>query len=234
MLYSILGILVLSWSIFIYLIIKNRRLDGFYMKGFTSFVFIFLYAYSIYHVLTHSQNAVNDAHIILMVATGLGLVLGLIGDLFLEVQYFYPDQKVKQIKYGMIVFGFSHLFYIIAITELVVFNYFSLLIGLLMTVVTYIGAKGLKLDFGKLTLFSYGYSFVIFTMVGQSIFQANLLSGSTYSIIFMMGAIFFGLSDLLLAPIYFKKDSHRFFVIANLATYYLGQTLIALSIYFLF
>ena len=233
MLYLILGILGISWSLFIYLVIKGRRLDGFYIKGFTSFVFIFLYAFSVYNIFINSQSLISESKMILIIGIGLGLVLGLIGDLFLEVQYFYPKLKIKQIKYGMIVFGFSHIFYLIAITELVVFNYFSLLIGLLMTLVTYIGAKGLKLDFGKLKLFSYGYSFVIFTMVGQSIFQAIELNGSSYSVIYMIGALLFGISDLLLAPIYFKKESNNFFVIANLGTYYLGQTLIALSIYFL-
>jgi uncharacterized membrane protein YhhN len=133
----------------------------------------------------------------------------------------------------MIVFGFSHLFYLAAITELVAFHYASLLIGLVMTLVTFLGAKTLKLDFGKLKLFSYAYSFVIFTMVGQSIFQAIGLNGNTYSVIFMVGAILFGISDLLLAPIYFRKDTPRFFVIANLGTYYIGQALIALSVYFL-
>ena len=46
-------------------------------------------------------------------------------------------------------------------------------------------------------------------------------------------AILFGISDLLLAPIYFKDEKSKFFVVSNLATYYLGQFLIALSIFFL-
>ncbi|MGE4571629.1 MAG: lysoplasmalogenase family protein [Candidatus Izemoplasmatales bacterium] len=232
MLYLILGILFLSWLLFIYLIIKDRRLDGFYIKGFTSFVFVFLYFYGLYNALSNSLILINDSYIILMISLGLGLVLGLIGDLFLEVQYFYPKLKIKQIKYGMIIFGFGHIFYLIGMTEIVSFNYFSLLIGLIMTLITYFGSKVLKLDFGKLKLFSYGYSFIIFTMVGQSIFQALDLK-NTYSILFMIGAILFGISDLLLAPIYFKEEKNYFFVISNLGTYYLGQTLIALSIYYL-
>jgi len=232
-LYIILGVLFVSWSIFIYLIIKNRRLDGFYLKGLTSFSFIFLYAYDVYHILVNSLSEINESIAVMIVAIGLGLVMGLIGDLFLEIQYFYPIRRTKQIKYGMIVFGFGHLFYLAALAELINFNLLSLVIGLVMTLLTYIGAIVLKLDFGKLKLFTYGYSFVIFTMVGQSIFQAIDLNASTFSIVFMVGAIFFGISDLLLAPIYFKKESNNIFVIANLGTYYLGQALIALSIYYL-
>ena len=91
MLYLILGILLVSWSLFIYLIIKDRRLDGFYIKGFTSFVFIFLYAFSVYNIFINSQSLISESKMILIIGIGLGLVLGLIGDLFLEVQYFIPN-----------------------------------------------------------------------------------------------------------------------------------------------
>jgi len=212
---------------------KKRRLDGFYLKGLTSFTFIFLYAYGVYHSLNQGLVGVSQSMTVLMIGIGLGLVLGLIGDLYLEVQYFHSNSKIKQIKYGMIVFGLGHLFYLSAMTEVISFNFFSFLIGIIMTLLTIIGGHFLKLDFGKLKYYSYGYSVIIFTMVGQSIFQVIALKADTFSLIFMTGAIFFGLSDLLLAPIYFKKDTHKLFVIANLGTYYLGQILIALSIYYL-
>ncbi|MFP4479184.1 MAG: lysoplasmalogenase family protein [Candidatus Izemoplasmatales bacterium] len=233
MLYLILGMVIVSWSIFINLTLKERRLESFYLKGLTSFTFIFLYAYGVYHYLITSIDQINESKIVLIVAIGLGLVMGLLGDLFLEVQYFFSKGKIKQIKYGMIVFGIGHLFYIGAMTELIRFNPLSLVIGLFMTLVTYIGAKGMKLDFEKLKIYVYGYSFVIFTMMGQSIFQAIELNANTFSMMFLVGAIFFSISDLLLAPVYFKKETSKLFVIANLGTYYLGQTMIAFSIFFL-
>jgi uncharacterized membrane protein YhhN len=161
------------------------------------------------------------------------LVLGLIGDLFLEVQYFYPKQKTRQIRYGMVAFGFTHLFYLVGMSELVGFNYFSLLVGAVMTVVVYFGSKAMNIDFGKLKLMTLAYTFIIFTMVGMTVFQAVELSFNAYSTSFMIGAILFGISDLLLAPIYFQNVKGNVFPISNLATYYAGQVLIALAVYLL-
>ncbi|QWC00150.1 lysoplasmalogenase [Mycoplasmatota bacterium] len=233
MLYLILALIIMTWLLFICLIYKKKRLDAFYIKGLTSFLFVFLYMYGIYHIFLDSIHEVNESTLISLLAIGLGLILGLLGDLFLEVQYFHSKHKERQIKYGMIVFGLGHLFYILAMIEKSSFNYLSLLIALFMTLFIYLGAKLMSIRFGKLKAFTYGYSFIIFTMVGQSIFQALDHDASTFSLIFMLGAILFGISDLLLAPIYFKKQTHHLFVIANLFTYYLGQTLIALSIYFM-
>ena len=102
-----------------------------------------------------------------------------------------------------------------------------------MTGVVYFGSKMMKLEMGKLTILSYVYSFVIFTMIGQAImsaFTAGFLPSMT---VFMIGAILFGISDLFLAPLYFGKKENNTMVVLNLSTYYLGQLLIAMSIFFL-
>jgi uncharacterized membrane protein YhhN len=231
--YLILVLFVISWVIFILNVLKNKRLDGFYLKGMTSFIFVFLFFYGSFHLLTDKLNLITESTVLVMVGIGLGLVLGLIGDLFLEVQYFYKSQKTKQIKYGMIIFGLGHIFYLIAMDELVSFTYWAVITGLIMTLIIILSSKKMQFDFGKLKYFSYGYSFIIFTMVGQSVFQAINLNFNIFSLLFMIGALLFGISDLLLAPIYFKKDSSKVFVVANLATYYGGQAFIALSIYYL-
>jgi uncharacterized membrane protein YhhN len=215
---------------FIQKLIKGKRLDGFFLKGITSFTFVFLFAYGLYDYLMDAGNPINEPRILLLVSIGLGLVLGLIGDLFLEVQYFYPKQKTRQIRYGMVAFGFTHLFYLVGMSELVGFNYFSLLVGAVMTVVVYFGSKAMNIDFGKLKLMTLAYTFIIFTMVGMTVFQAVELSFNAYSTSFMIGAILFGISDLLLAPIYFQNVKGNAFPISNLATYYAGQVLIALAV----
>jgi hypothetical protein len=68
-------------------------------------------------------------------------------------------------------------------------------------------------------------------MVGLSVlvYFSHYTQGA---LVFMIGAILFGVSDLLLAPIYFKAEKSKLFVVGNLSTYYLGQLFIALSIMF--
>ena len=64
----------------------------------------------------------------------------------------------------------------------------------------------MKLEMGKLEIMTYVYTFIIFVMVGLAVLQAFKLNFNGYSLSFMIGALFFGLSDLILAPIYFKNE----------------------------
>ncbi|MCD4827082.1 MAG: lysoplasmalogenase [Acholeplasmataceae bacterium] len=238
MIYTLIAAFLLLWGLFIFKVVTDKRLEGFFYKGFSSFLFVSIAVYGAYHFLIQPNVAsfnmvMLTKYFTLILFIILGLVAGLIGDLFLEVQYFYDKKKYYTIHQGMIIFLIGHVLYIIGLISFVKFNIAALVIGLVMTIVVYVGGKIMKLQMGKLAPMTYLYTFVIFTMVGFAIIQASELSFNLYSIYFMVGAILFGLSDLLLAPIYFKDEKSKFFVVSNLATYYLGQLLIALSIFFL-
>ena len=234
MIYLLIGLFILFWSLFIYCVIKKKRLIGFYLKGITSFLFILIFTYGIYkYISLNYLSLIDSKYLYFFILLFLGLISGLIGDLFLEVMYFYKEERFMQISFGMLIFLIGHLFYIIGISLFSGFNYFSLLIGAIMTLVVFLGGKFMKLEFKSLSIMTYLYTFIIFTMVGLTIFQAFALSFNAFSILMMIGALIFGVSDLLLAPIYFKEHASKFFVIGNLATYYLGQALIALSIFFI-
>jgi len=238
MIYMLLGGFFLIWSLFIYSKIKKQHLQSFYLKGLSSYLFIMIFIYGFYRYIV-SQNLVGESVILnvndlkIMVLIGVGLVLGLIGDLFLEVQYFHPDRKHFQIKYGMLVFLLGHCFYIAALSVAIGFVYWSLLIGAIMVFVVYFSSKLMNINFKSLAIMTYIYTFIIFTMVGMSLFQAIKLGFNTQSTLFFIGAILFGISDLVLAPIYFQNRTEKLYFISNLSTYYLGQVLIALSIMFI-
>jgi len=238
MIYLLIAVFVLMWSLFIYHAINDKRLEGFFFKGFTSLLFLIVFGYSVFQFITDTGFApinliLEFRYVYLVIFMMLGLVSGLVGDLFLEVQWFYHQRRNYMIKQGMVIFLIGHVFYIFAINAFVGFSYISLIVGLVMTSVVYLGSKVMKLDFQNLKVMTYIYTFVIFTMVGMAVYQAFELSFNLYSISFMVGAILFGISDLLLAPIYFKENTSKAFVVANLGTYYMAQLLIALSIMFL-
>ena len=237
MIYILIGLFVIMWSLFIYHVIKGKRLKGFYFKGFTSFLFITIFMHGVFY--EHTTFFPEPRLMILLVSEirlilymGLGLVLGLIGDLILEVQYFYKDHKYEQISFGMIAFGLGHIFYILALSSYYAFSFWALLIGLVMVFVIYFGSKVMKINFESLAPMTYIYTFIIFTMVGLSVI-VYINNQTQASLVFMIGALLFGVSDLLLAPIYFKAEKSKLFVVGNLFTYYLAQLLIALSIVFL-
>lgn len=237
MIYVLLFLFFMLLILFIYFIILKNRIIGFYLKGFTSLLFLLIYGYGIYDFFIRSNGlsiALNDIKFIYFILfIGLGLICGLVGDLFLEVQYFYNEKKESQILYGMTSFFLGHVFYIIAISALIGFNFVSVLVGLGFTLLIAIGGQVLKMDFGVLRIPSYLYTFIIFTMVGQAFFLGVNYNFNLFSLVLMLGAILFGISDLILAPIYFKNEKRVSFTILNLSTYYLAQLLIAISIIFL-
>jgi len=237
MIYVLIFLFMMMWTLFIYQVVKGKRLRGFYLKGFTSFLFVAVFFYGAFY---KDISIFNEPSLLFLLAgelrlilyMGLGLVLGLIGDLILEVQYFHKNQKNEQITMGMIAFGLGHIFYILALSSYYAFSYWALFVGILMVGIVYIGSKFMKIEFKSLAMMSYLYTFIIFTMVGLSVIVYINDLGQA-SLIFMLGTILFGVSDLLLAPIYFKAEKSKLFIVGNLATYYLGQLLIALSIIFI-
>ncbi len=230
--YVLIVLFVLLWSSFIYVVLKNKRLLGFYLKGLTSFGFILVFAFGFY--ILSIRNSADSKEMLFSLLIFVGLVAGLIGDLFLELMHVDKTKnRVTIIAFGTLIFMIGHFFYISGLIVLEGFNYVSLLIGLGMTGVVFIGSKVMKLNMGKLTVISYIYSFVIFTMIGLAITSAFSASFSTAMTLFMIGAISFGLSDLFLAPLYFSAEEKNIMVVLNLGTYYLGQLFIALTLYFL-
>ena len=237
MIYVLLFAFFILLILFIYFIVMKNRILGFYLKGFTSLSFLLIFGYGIHDFFIKNDGlsmALNDNKFLYFTLfIGLGLICGLVGDLFLEVQYFYDKKKESQILYGMISFFMGHVFYIIAISTLIGFNFFSVLIGLVFTLLIAVGGQVLKMDFGVLRIPSYMYTFIIFTMVGQAFFLGISYDFNLFSLTLMIGAILFGISDLILAPIYFKNEKRASFAILNLSTYYMAQLLIAISILFL-
>ncbi|MDY0278685.1 MAG: lysoplasmalogenase family protein [Acholeplasma sp.] len=237
MMYGLLVLFLIILVTFMYFVILKNRIIGFYLKGLSSLSFVFIYGYGVYNFFIKNDGLdltlSNNKFIYFILFIGLGLICGLLGDLFLEVQYFYEEKKHVQILYGMAAFFIGHVFYILAISALIGFNLISILVGLVFTLLIAVGGEVLKMDFGILRFPSYLYTFIIFTMVGQAFFLAYSNNFNSFSLILMIGAILFGVSDLILAPIYFKNEKRVTFSILNLSAYYIAQMLIAISIMFL-
>lgn len=235
MLFLIL-LFIVFWSAFIYFVVNDKRLYGFYFKGLTSFLFILTFGYGFYKYLIYHINlqALISKEMYFGICVFIGLVAGLIGDLFLELMH-VDKTKNKNIiiVFGTIIFLIGHIFYFVGLIRIGEFSYISILIGLGMLLVVHFGGKQMKLNMGKLTPLMYLYSFVIFTMVGQAIMNGFYFNFNSFSVVFMIGAILFGVSDLFLAPLYFGNENRNSIVVTNLATYYYGQLLIALAIYFI-
>lgn len=212
---------VMMFSLFLTFELRKKYLIALYMKGITSLTFIML-ALSI---LLENGSLEDFALFIL-----IGLAFGLLGDIYLALRPLRdPKENETIIILGISVFSLGHISYLIALSLLDQFSVLSIGFGILMMMGVILMSRSMKFQMGKTKYFNYAYATLIFTMIGQSIIY--VINGGP--VFLMIGACLFGVSDLILAPIYYKKMDQKWMIALNLITYYLAQVFIASSLYFL-
>jgi uncharacterized membrane protein YhhN len=149
-----------------------------------------------------------------------GLLFSLIGDVFLMF-------KAHYFIHGLVAFFIAHICYVFGFTDTEGFVFKP---WLLIALLVFAGALLLVLNkhLGKLKLPVYGYAFVMVLMVLAS-YNFFQLSWHYMSLLAFVGALFFMLSDSILAYSKFVKQFY-WSQPALLATYYIAQTMIALSL----
>lgn len=149
-----------------------------------------------------------------------GLLFSLIGDIFLML-------KSDKFMQGLVSFLIAHIFYIVAFLD-------SAKIGLNLYAIIPIALIGIGYlavllpKTGKLKIPVLVYALVLQAMVitADMFYQTAL---TTNSLMVLIGAIWFMLSDSILAFARFVK-TFKFAQVAVLSTYYIAQTCIVLSL----
>ncbi len=110
-----------------------------------------------------------------------------------------------------------------------------ILLSFALFVITALILEKSGVNFGSVRIFSYVYilccAFLI-CVVGANVWPLH----EKRSVITFVGVSSFLISDTLLSYLYFKEMNGRIYrkiKMVNILTYYIGQTLIALSIYFI-
>ena len=171
----------------------------------------------------------------------LGLLFGLLGDIWLDLKYVFPEKDEPFTYAGFLVFGVGHILFILGmlLTYFPVGKPAALLLPILLALVLSTGnallEKPMKLRFGEMKPVVLAYGFLLFLSV--------LLSGSlallhqwkeTALNLFFVGAVLFALSDLVLSGTYFGEGKERPIDLAlNYITYYAAQFLIASALVFI-
>ena len=171
----------------------------------------------------------------------LGLLCGLLGDVWLDLKYVFPEKDEPFTYAGFCVFGVGHILYIIGmlLTCYPTGKPMTLIVPVLLALVLSIGnavlEKPMKLIYGKFKPVVITYGVILFAMV--------LISGrlalhygwakTPLNLIFI-GGVFFAISDLILSGTYFGTGRERPIDLAlNYITYYTGQFLIASALVFI-
>lgn len=170
-----------------------------------------------------------------------GLVMGLIGDIVLDLKVIYMGKKEEGIYLtgGMVSFGIGHIFYFVAVCLLLgssVIN--GALIGVCLAVAAVVafamvfgGEKFMGFKFGNFTIHSIIYAFMLVFM-GAFTIGCCIVMQNTKMALFASGMILFLLSDIVLTQMYFGgRPTDKSLCVINHILYYAAQICIAASIF---
>ena len=211
--------------------VKAYSLKAVYLKTATSMLFIILGAYC----------ASQSEHRIFAMFTVIGLTLGMIGDICLDLKYVFKEKDYEFTLGGFFAFGLGHISYMLGMyleffrNQNPLYIIIPFVIGLVLGPATVFTSKFMKVEYGKIKPVALAYGIIIFSMVASA-FSMWIMSGFANRglMLFAIGGVLFAVSDLILNMTYFAEGHEKpFDLISNGITYYAAQYLIAFSIMFL-
>lgn len=160
----------------------------------------------------------------------IGFVLGMLGDVLLDLAACYPHVKKWYFLAGLSSFLLGHIAYTIGF-YIEGKWYWEIIFCIFISVICIQCLQRVSCNFDEVKLPVYLYGTVILCMLLQSVknvwFQPSL-----YTVLLCAGASLFTISDLVLAFLLFQDRYHRpSMTWVNLTTYYMAQMIFALSLY---
>lgn len=230
-----LSIGVVLLSVFLFYRATERRVIAVIIKGFVSLAFVIT---ALVAWLTAPIPPTGTFPIFIV----CGLVMGLFGDVFLDLKFIVKEKELLFTILGFFAFAFGHAFYLLGLF----LNYFDfsanilyiiipVIIAVILTVGTGIMDKFTAIRYGKMRpwVILYGSALFFTTAI---YFSAAIQTGFQYPpiVIMAIALVLFMASDLILNNTYFAEGFNTpFFVITNHALYYIAQFAIAVSLFYL-
>ena len=205
---------------FIYVENTKRYLAADVVKGAASALFVVVGALS-------AMNARDAPYARLIV---IGLVIGAIADVLLNLRYVFQGENGQRVfLVGILVFLAGHIVYLAAISP----KCPALLVGIVAGVV--LAAGLLWWIFHRITakpaFKAFGVVYIGAIAILNAVAATTMLAAPTaHSAIFLLGALLFLVSDVVLILNTFGSEFRFSYRVANLMLYYCGQLLIALSL----
>ena len=214
--------------------VRAYTLKAVFLKTLVSVFFVAVGVYGAWH-------SAGAGEALLCPFVLMGLLFGLLGDIWLDLKYVFPEKDEPFTYAGFIVFGIGHVFYVVGMLlvwapegrPLAVL--LPLLLALLLSAGNAVLEKPMGLSFGKMRPVVIAYGFLLFSTVTVSGALAFVHGWGVPSLnLLFAGAVLFALSDLVLSGTYFGEGKERpIDLILNYLTYYPAQFLIASSLLFL-
>lgn len=176
--------------------------------------------------LTPTAGANTPGYTTLML---LGLVFGFVGDVLLESQAVFPKKQRLLFVAGLASFLLGHVFYIIVFARLAPVGWLHFAVAAIVFALVMALKAAFKVDPGKMLIPVMAYVAVISLMVGFAV-GAYVAAPGQLTMLVLVGALLFLVSDALLAYIYFGPKKVKPLRACNLSFYYAAQILLALTI----
>ncbi len=178
----------------------------------------------------------------------IGLIFGMLGDIWLDLKFVHRDFDETYTFAGMISFLIGHIFYVVGILaaypEYVAWQIsFAIFNAIIISLVVHFSSRKMGFDYGKFGSITLVYSIVTMMTVTFSLNAMNMfgvlpmLNGVDTSsvlprfVIMFIGTLMFALSDLVLSFVFFKKGGNTSRnVVLNHSVYFTSQFVLALSI----
>ena len=222
MIYVLMAAGMILQALFIKVEHEEKYVAADILKGLASLMFV-LIGYKAY---TTTGNPFNGKLLV-------GLVFGMIGDILLNLRYLIPKMNQKIFLAGIVAFLIGHIMYLLALIPQAqhVWIWYCVIAGALVAaaLLAYIfKTMEVKKAFKIFGVFYLGAVFIMTAIaIGIAVFTP-----SRRAIIYAIGAVLFTLSDVVLIFNTFSGVTKFSLRITNLTLYYVGQLLIALSMFY--
>ena len=192
------------------------------LKGAASLMFV-LIGYNAFQIVNNPFNR----------QFFYGLLFGMIGDILLNLRYVFPKHGQKIFLAGILAFLIGHILYLVALIPQArhVWIWYCIIIGAL-------AAGGLlaytfkTMEVKKaFKIFGVFYLGAVFIMTAIALGIA-VFTPTRRTVIYAIGALLFTASDVVLIFNTFSGVTKFSLRITNLTLYYIGQILIACSLFF--
>lgn len=204
------------------------------LKSFVSICFIFS---AISSILTDIDNKNKLVYGILILS---GLIFGMLGDIWLDLKYAHPEGSRIYTYIGFTVFAIGHILYDMALIRQFYgkgnfkFIILAVSVSVLVGVGNIFGEKLLKVTYGEYKAITVIYTMFLVSLLSFSVNSALISGWSGSTVLMIIGAVLFVVSDAILCQTYFGEGKNRpIDIVVNHTTYYFAQFMIALSICFI-
>lgn len=215
--------------------IKDRSLKAVFIKSVVSVLFLAVGVCGWF--LSARSGSLSPTGIFVL----LGLLCGLLGDIWLDLKFVYPAQDDAFTYVGMGMFGVGHILYIVGLLVQYypkgkpLYVIVPILLAAAASAVNLLLEKPMRLRYGKMKPIVFAYGVLLFSTLAVCGSLAISRGWQERTLdLFFAGMILFAISDVILSGTYWGKGKDRPIDLAlNYLTYYPAQYLIAVSLLFL-